>query len=54
MKIGYQYAIEVLLAHYRKLESDHADQALIQQIRRGSSTFVIPGGKIARSMSVRP
>jgi hypothetical protein len=35
MKIGYKYAIEVLLDHYRALKRDNAEAELIQQVKEG-------------------
>ena len=42
MKIGYQYAIEVLLVHYRKLQKEQADSALIQQLKEGIEYLCYP------------
>jgi hypothetical protein len=42
VKIGYKYAIEVLLERYRALKNDNADPELIQQIKEGIEYLCYP------------
>jgi hypothetical protein len=42
MKLGYKYAIEVLLDHYRSLKRDKTDPEQIQQIKEGIEYLCYP------------